>query len=145
MKKASGITLVTLAITIVIMILILGATLNLGVENLRIKNLNNMYTDIKSLNDNISTYYNKYGTIPIKEKFTGSYEFQSVKNPNDDPDGYYVIDINKIENILLTRNLTWTDNDVYIINTKTHTIYYPEGVSFEGDVYYRLPGDYSEI
>lgn len=145
MKNNSGITLATLVITVVVMIIIVGAVINLGIDNLKVKNLNNLYTDLKTLEDRISTYYNKYGTLPLKEKYTGSYDFQIAKNPNDSPDGYYVIDISKLENVLIIRKLTWTENDVYIINTKTHTIYYPEGITLDGEKYYRLPGEYSVI
>lgn len=145
MKKSSGITLIVLVITIIIMLIILGVGLDLGMDNLKVKNLNNMYTDIKSLRDNISTYYNNYGALPLKEKYMGSYDFETVKNPNDDPDGYYIIDINKLENTVLTKDVTWNENDVYVINTKTHTIYYPAGVKLDGEMFYRLPGEYSLI
>lgn len=134
-----------LVITIVVMVIITGAVVTLSTNHLKTKNLSNLYADLKSLDDKISVYYNQYGTVPIKEKFMGSYKFTSVANPNDDPDSYYIIDINKLNNLILTKQLNWSENDVYIINTKTHTIYYPEGVTLEGETYYRLPGDYSKI
>lgn len=127
------------------MIIITGTVITLGIKNLNTKNLTNLYADLKSLNDKISVYYNQYGTLPIKEKFMGSYTFTSVANPNDDAECYYIIDVNKLKNLILTKKLTWTENDVYIINTKTHMVYYPEGVMLDGEIYYRLPGEYSEL
>ena len=56
-----------------------------------------------------------------------------------------VIDTNKLNNLVLTKLPSGNGNDVYIINTKTHTIYYPEGVYLDNQTYYRLPGEYSEI
>lgn len=144
-KTRSGITLVILTITIVIMIIIAGTVITIGIKNLNAKNLKNLYADLKSLNDKISVYYNQYGTLPIKEKFMGSYTFTSVANPNDDVECYYIIDVNKLKNLILTKKITWTENDVYIINTKTHMVYYPEGVTLDGEIYYRLPGEYSEL
>ena len=140
-----GITLVVLVITIVVMLIITTTVISLSTNNLKTKHLSNMYTDIKSLDDKVAVFYNQYGTLPLKEKFTGSMQFQTVANPNDDLDGYYVIDVNKLNNLILTKKLTWQNDDVYIINTKTHTIYYPHGVTLDGETYYRLPGEYSVI
>lgn len=134
-----------LVITIVVMLIITTTVISLSTNNLKTKNLSNMYTDIKSLDDKVAVFYNQYGTLPLKEKFTGSTQFQVVANPNDDLDGYYVIDANKLNNLVLTKKLTWQNDDVYIINTKTHTIYYPKGVTLDGETFYRLPGEYSEI
>lgn len=141
----NGITLVVLTITIVVLLIITTTVINLSTNNLKTKNLSNMYTDIKSLEDKISVYYNKYGTLPLKEKYTGETNFNVVANPNDDTEGYYIIDIQKLSNLVLTRKLTWKNNDAYIINTKTHTIYYPKGVELDGETFYRLPGEYSKI
>mgnify|MGYP004657027969 CR=1 FL=1 len=140
-----GITLVVLVITIVVMLIITTTIISLSTNNLKTKHLSNMYTDIKSLDDKVAVFYNQYGTLPLKEKFTGSMQFQTAANPNDDLDGYYVIDVNKLNNLVLTKKLTWQNEDVYIINTKTHTIYYPHGVTLDGETYYRLPGEYSVI
>ena len=140
-----GITLVVLVITIVVMLIITTTVISLSTNNLKTKYLSNMYADIKSLDDKVAVFYNQYGTLPLKEKFTGSMQFQTAANPNDDVDGYYVIDVNKLNNLVLTKKLTWQNEDVYIINTKTHTIYYPHGVTLDGENYYRLPGEYSVI
>lgn len=140
-----GITLVVLVITIVVMLIITTTIISLSTNNLKTKHLSNMYTDIKSLDDKVAVFYNQYGTLPLKEKFTGSMQFQTAANPNDDLDGYYVIDVNKLNNLVLTKKLTWQNDDVYIINKKTHTIYYPHGVTLDGETYYRLPGEYSII
>ncbi len=134
-----------LVITIVVMLIITTTVISLSTNNLKTKHLSNMYTDIKSLDDKVAVFYNQYGTLPLKEKFTGSMQFQTAANPNDDLDGYYVIDVNKLNNLVLTKKLTWQNEDVYIINKKTHTIYYPYGVTLDGETYYRLPGEYSVI
>ena len=145
MKKQSGITIMTLVITIIIMIIIMSVTINLGMENLNVKNLNNLYVDLKTLKDNVAIYYREYGELPLGKKFTESYAFTTDQNPNDDIDEYYVIDVSKLGDIVLIQNLTWTGNEVYIINKETHTIYYPEGVTIDGETYYKLPGEYSDL
>ena len=127
------------------MLIITGAVVTISISNLKTKNLTNMYADLKSLNDKIAVYYNSYGQLPVKEKFTGSYDFVIAANPNDDAELYYVIDASKLNNLILANNISWSGDDVYIINEKTHMIYYPKGVSLDGEMYYRLPGEYSKI
>lgn len=127
------------------MLIITGAVVTISISSLNTKNLTNLYTDLKSLNDKISVYYNSYGELPVKEKFTGSYDFVIDANPNDDADLYYVIDASKLNNLILAKNISWSGDDVYIINEKTHMIYYPKGISLDGEMYYRLPGEYSKI
>ena len=127
------------------MLIITGAVVTISISNLKTKNLTNMYADLKSLNDKIAVYYNSYGQLPVKEKFTGSYDFVIAANPNDDAELYYVIDASKLNNLILANNISWSGDDVYIINEKTHMIYYPKGVSLDGEMYYRLPGEYNEV
>lgn len=113
------------------MLIITGTVVTISISSLNTKNLTNLYADLKSLNDKIAVYYNSYGELPVKEKFTGSYNFAIVANPNDDADSYYVIDVNKLDNLLLTKKISGTGDDVYIINKRTHTIYYPKGVALD--------------
>lgn len=139
MENKNGIILIILVITIIIMIMIAGTIITVNLGNLSVKNLTNMYADLKTLDDKIDLYYAKYGVLPIKEKYTGSYAFTTIANSEDDEEGYYVIDIKKLDNVILTKKITGVNEDVYIINTKTHVIYYPEGVSVDGKTYYKLP------
>ena len=138
-KQEKGITLTVLVITILLMGIIVGTTFKLSNDNLNLKHVNSMYTDLESLKDSIFVYYNKYGALPLGNKYLGPNDFLSAANVNDEADEYYIIDISKLENITLTRDLTWTEGDVYIINTKTHEIYYPEGVVLDEVTYYKLP------
>lgn len=138
MKSEKGITLTILIITIVVMSIIAGTITYEYVNNFEKQKLSKLYNDLSLLDDKISVYYLKYGTIPVKEEFTGSDDFKSVKNDNDG-DIYYVIDLSKIDNLTLNISITGIGDDVYIINDETHTIYYPKGMEIDGETYYKLP------
>lgn len=144
MKNNKGITIVALVITIVIMLIISGTVVSKSVSNLKMETLNKLYNDLTSLQDKVNLYYIKYGTIPIKGVFVGDENFLEEKNPNDDGE-YYVIDLEKINNLSLSLKIKDTGNDVYIINETTHTIYYPKGVEMNGEHHYRLPLQYTEL
>ncbi|MBQ9298213.1 MAG: InlB B-repeat-containing protein [Clostridia bacterium] len=138
LKKQSGITLITLIVIVIVVSITTGTVITTSSDSLKVKNLNNLYADIKSLNDSVFAYYNKYGTLPVSEEYTVDDEFYTIKNVYDN-ETYQVIDENKLNRLILTKKLTWENDDVYIINTKTHTIYYPKGVTFENEKYYSLP------
>lgn len=35
--------------------------------------------------------------------------------------------------------------DIYIVNEKTHTVYYALGVSLDGNMYYTTTGEYTKL
>lgn len=144
MKKNKGITLISLVITIIIMLIISGTIIVQGINNFKIQNMNKLYNDLELLNDKITIYYAKYGTIPVKGEFTGSQDFKTEKNPNDN-EIYYVIDLDKLENLTLNNRIANEGDDVYIINDETHTIYYPKGLEIDGIIYYCIDNNYTQI
>lgn len=144
MKNNNGVTLVILVITILVMIIITGTIAYNVTINMESTKITKLYTDLELLQDKISLYYAKYGGIPVKEEFTGSDNFKTAANPNDN-DTYYIIDLSLIDNLTLNYNITNTGDDLYIINDTTHTIYYPKGLEIDGEVHYRLPDKYTKI
>ena len=101
-------------------------------------------------------------------RYNGSSESgESVRNGNDDHT-YYIIDIKKLKRDLnssvnmklgdlnygktmLTEGYSTTEvytgdtSDVYIINLKSRTIYYPDGKKCGNAVYYRIPEHYTTV
>lgn len=144
MKKENGVTLIILVITIMVMSIIAGTVINQAMSNMQTQALSDLYSDLNTLQDKVNLYYIKYGAIPIKQEFTGSEDFKSFRNPNDN-NNYYVIDLSKLENLTLKNKITDSGDDVYIINEETHTIYYPQGLEIYQIKYYRLPGTFTVI
>lgn len=136
MKNQNGITIMVLVVTIVIMLIISSALIYNVRNSTNIQDYNNMCADIELLENKISVYYNKYGEIPITVDVLEDISvLESQKNPDDGED-YYNIDLSKLGNISLNLGQGTIDEDKYIINAKTHTIYYLKGVDFEGEIYY---------
>lgn len=143
-KNNKGITMVTLIITIVIILIISGVTIYQSVEDIKVRKIDSLYTDLELLEDKVNTYYLTYGTIPIKEEFKGSENFKTVRNVNDN-NVYYVIDISLLDGVSLNMKLDFTGDDVYIMNEKSHTVYYPKGLTIKNETYYTLPKKYSKV
>ena len=143
MKNQKGVTLITVGIAIIIMLILLTTLVYRSTKNTQLQKLDNLYNDIRLLNEKVSLYYYKHGALPVKEIYAGDLPPTEILNPNDN-DVYYIIDITALENIKLSNNPNIEDN-IYIINERSQTIYFPKGVTIDGDAYYRLPEEYAKI
>ena len=138
-KKEKGIALVSLIITIALMTMIASTVVYMSMDRFEINNLRKMYTDIELLQDKVSNYYLKYGSLPLLRNannepilYTKALEFDTYSGDNS---VYYIIDLEALENVSLNygrdgfKDVNSSD-DVYIINEKSFTIYYVKGIEY---------------
>ena len=84
---------------------------------------------LKELNSHLDAQIDlRYGTGNKIEDYA-SLDINQGKNPND-------------TNII---QYEYQGNDTYIINAKTKTIYYTDGLEYKGEIYHRLPEDFTEL
>lgn len=164
-KKEKGITLLVLVITIIIMgIIATPIAINLsGLSNLN--NLSKLQSDFKIINEAISVVSND-NTLEIGPVFSGTVDLGSQKNPSDGT-VYYVINLDLLQQLYtnvsgvqmdpiyfglnnsnINSNITtYQNNDIFIMNKDTHTVYYLSGqdssgkyIGYENDgkIYYRF-------
>lgn len=124
-------------IIVFVIFIVLVISINNGIS---LAKLNQMNQDIEVLEDSIALYYLNYGYIPIKEKI----DFEASINPNDD-DIYYEIDLSKLENIYINYGKRKSENDFYIINEASHTIYYFKGVKYKNQIYHTRNVNYTLV
>ena len=146
MKNQKGITLLSLVITIVLMLIIAGTTIYTSTDRFKINNLNKLYNDIDTLKDKVDNYYLQYGGLPVLKNEQNEpirYTFSTLnfdKNVNDD-ENYDILDLAAMGDFTLNygkegyKNPNRSD-DVYVINEKTHTIYYVKGIESRNGVIY---------
>lgn len=158
LRNDKGVTLLALTITIIVLLIITSIVINNSKSQLVIKRLNNLFSDIDSINTKVTDYYLKNNSLPIfKENtyFNSSSEFNSfisskygsatTINVNDDGP-YYVLNLAKLENLTLNYGIEykeWTDTstfnsyqDLYIINAVTHQVYYPYGIKYGDEIFF---------
>lgn len=153
LTSSRAITLVTLVLTIVLILLISGTMGYYTKSGLELQKATNMYNDIEQIQSKVDDYYIKNNELPII-KDLGEISFSNSKNVNDD-ENYYVIDLSKLGSMSLNYGKDFENiknshtlgiyTDLYIINEKTHTIYYLEGIKFENKIYYTKQIEYTEI
>lgn len=153
LKSNNGITLITLAITIVVM-LILSFTISINANGyIERTKKTNLDIDLQRLQEKIEIYYSKNKELPILNKYTNVEMLEKKENDNEN---YYVIDLDKLEEIELNYGKEFEQAkqiegeisdllDIYIINEESHVIYYPKGVKFDKKIYYTLAGEQSKI
>lgn len=163
MKKNSirnnkGITLMAEVITVILLIIIISIISYSSMNSLKVKKLNNMYSDITAIQEKAANYYMKYGKAPviITEKVNDEDVLASIadeRNPNDDPNGYYKIDISVLPNISLNNK---EDDGYYFMNIETLTTYYSKGVKVNNlknnstnnsvsKTYHTVPQEYDDL
>lgn len=129
---------VILGLIAIIIFIGLIFSIQMGIDLSRI---NSMNEDIDILDDKIAIYYLNHGNIPVKNKV----KFENSSNPNDN-DVYYEIDFEKLDNIYLNygRKIK-NENDYYIINELSHTIYYFNGIEYKNKKYFTTDVDYTLV
>lgn len=148
-----GVTLVTLSIAIIIMMIITSVLIYNITTGSKVKALNNMYYDITKIKDKLDMYYINYHTIPILETpYKNTSHIQGI-NPNDNG-VYYVIDLEALESMNLNygqdyntykSNPSDTLTNLYIVNERSHSIYYAQGIPFDNKTYYTIPEEYTKL
>ena len=157
LKNNKGITMISLVITIIVLMIVTSITIYNGTVQLGIKKIDNLYVDIDSISTKVAEYYLKNEALPIFSNkyvtnkdaleaiFTANGATTNITNVNDGND-YYVIDLSKLDNLTLNYGddyKNWTSSstsaniqNVYIINTVTHQIYFPQGIHLKDEYYF---------
>lgn len=153
-KNEKGITLLTLLITVVLMIILTGVFANRSYSSLNLSKLTRLQNDIEMLNDRIAVYYIKENKLPLYKLENTDYMLtkddlkKSIDSlaASDGPD-YYIIDLNALDDSVGISTLNYgkkwdavssAETDKYIINEKTHIVYYVQGINFEGKMYHTV-------
>lgn len=125
-KSNKGITMVALVTTIIIMLILLGVSINgINISNNAVP-YNNMVADITLLEEKLLLYYNRYKEIPKTEM---AKQIDGVQ--------YYEIDLSKLENVTLNYGIKYDgdEEDIYLVNDNLK-VYYLKGIQKSGTIYH---------
>ena len=102
-NKENGITLAILVITITLILILTGTVIYNAQGSLRIRILTNLTNDIETLDEKVSDYYNEYGDIPAKIKYTNIDNLKNagIFSTNDDLEEFYVLDLEAMQGVSL--------------------------------------------
>lgn len=135
---------IVFSVCIVIVLIIFCGIAFYITDGVQIIKLNNMYKDIRILENKISLYYLDNGSIPIKNESIIYFSNNSI-NPNDG-ENYYEIDLDKLENLNLSYGRgNFGVKDKYIINEISHTIYYYSGIEYKDEIIFSRDVNYEYV
>ncbi len=156
LKSVKGITLTSLAIAVIVLLTITAIIIYNIKDNLKVKNLQQLQSDIENLRDKVSNYYMENGTIPAKSEYSNTKNIETISEAVD-TGKFLVLDLSAIENLTLnygkdyenvkklstfqsgqalTSQEMQNNTDLYIINETSHNIFYVKGIDIEGETYY---------
>lgn len=156
LRQEKGITMMALVVTIIILLILTSVLVFNTQDSVYIKRLNNLYSDIELLRSKTDEYYNEYGQIPAKIKYTNIDTLKNVLSTKNDTGDFYVIDLEAMEGITLNygkdyetvkSDSTNANNytDLYIINENSHNIFFARGIEIkEKDTVKTYYTDYTE-
>ena len=139
-KSEKGITLTTLVITVMLLIVVTAAIARHSYTSMQVSRLARLQNDIEQLNDRVAAYYVANGKLPIDERESPKAKDMSV----NDGENYYTIQQDKLDNLSLNYGKGKTSDDIYLINEKTHVVYYYAGIEYDGKDYHTI-GSYPAV
>ena len=156
-KSEKGVTLIVLIVTIIVLS-VLSFTVVANIDGLSsAKRKANFEGDMNKLSEAVEQYFARYDELPIANPYSNVSMLQGIKNANDNSN-YYVIDIIKMmdydlhygKDYLSIKKLDVAADasqytDVYIVNKASHTVYYPKGIEYDGEIHYSLKNTYSKV
>ena len=151
-KGNKGITLVALAVTIVIMLILAGSITTTFTSTMELEKYNKVKEDIILLSEDVKLYYMNNNELPIyNEKVFDIATYgipQKYINPNDS-DTYYAIDISLLAKDISLNNGSgniskdFTSTDLYVVNEQSLTVYYLQGAVLNGVKHYTIIDDFN--
>lgn len=146
-RNNQGITLVSLAITVIVMmILVVGVTMS-TTSTMELRKYNDIKQDIIGLSEAVKTYYLENGKLPIYTDTTFSLDTYGVpsndRNPNDSGN-YYAIDVSLLSKYTSinkgegNKSKKLNINDLYVVNEESLTVYYLDGAVLDGKKHYTI-------
>ena len=132
LNSNKGVTIVALIVTIILLLILSGVTINNLNKSNDVTPYNNMVSDVDLLENEILLYYNKYNEIPKTDREIIIHGKKC-----------YEIDLSKLDNLVLNygrdygknNELVVDQSDVYVVNDSIE-VYYVKGVGNEGEKHY---------
>ena len=104
-KNEKGITLTTLAISMIVLIIVINVVVYNLKDNLELGNLTEMQSDIENLRDKISEFYIQNGKIPasVEYEYTDNLKSNGIISEAIDTGKFLVIDLSALDNVTLNK------------------------------------------
>ena len=132
-KNNRGVTLVSLALTIIILLVLSTIIIRNTYIGQDYKNYKLMCADVELIHNKVLIYYKKFSQLPIIDLTENEEEAIEEALEGSNADDFAKVDISKLNGITLNFG---AENDVFVLNKNTLKVYYLNGVEYEGEFYY---------
>ena len=156
--RKSGITMITLVITIIVALILLAAGIVTVSNAISDATMTAFAEDLNTIQDQIETYYlqnNEFPTEDPEEEAMSQEQIVSLASNQDkletemaengdlNEDGelgaFYEVDMSKINVTRTVRGMKENgENDIYVVSASTMKVYYLKGLEVRNEVYFSL-------
>ena len=145
-RKESGITLISVIFTFIILIIIGSIVIPKISDISSTQYVSNLRQDLEVLQDKVNIYYQKEQSLPIIGDPITDVPSTLLDNKNqNDNENYYKINISLLDNVQLNLGLGSTVDDYYVVNEQSHQVYYLKGLTVDGQIIHAFNTDSSDI
>lgn len=151
----NGISLIVLVVSIVVLLILIGATVYRSESSRITAQRTVLITDLTTIENSAKAYYVENNDFPTPKSLTKNYyTAEDIRTLNDDVNiindiyyfndinsKFYIIDLSKIDIKNINFGLkydTYGDTDVFVISDINKKVYYLKGKTMEGNKYYAL-------
>lgn len=147
MHKKQGVTLISLVIAAAIITILTAVTI-VNVEDISPKAKKvKIAEEFEFIEDKIKEYYLTYGNYPVannttytKEELIAIYDIDKrellameITKNGDDASVFFLVDLEKLGVVESIFGKSVAQKDFYVASSKSEILYYPAGISLEGN------------
>ncbi len=148
MRKKQGVTMITLSLAVAIMAILTAAVI-VNIDNI-VPNArkSKIAEEFELIEDRVKEYYLTYGNYPVLNNITytkaqltslnttgkGGALTASITANGDDEAIFFVVDLEKVRVTTYNYGKNITQDDIYVVSDLTGNLYYPKGVSANGEI-----------
>ena len=150
--KKSGITLISVVISVIILSMLSGSVIFDASSTIRKAKVAKFAEELELIEDRVEEYYILNGRYPITDDITYSgeqitemnvlgYETDlknEISKNNDSKSDFFIIDFGKIGVELKERGLQKTSDDIFVCTKDNHNVYYVRGLEANDNVFFSL-------
>lgn len=157
MNNKKGISLIALAITIAVMLILATTVFMVSNEMVINSKMVALAVDLEEMEDLVSSYYINNDELPIDKasKWTGTSLADEIDEGKDDlledlslnhdeDDDFYKVDISKLDIETLSRGIGKDEDgnedtiDIFVVAEESFNVYYLRGEEIDGEYYFSL-------
>ena len=142
MKNKSGVTLIVIMVSILVMFTIISSASVIDFESITTANFEEYKSSISRVADNVNSYFLDNNVLPVTNEIVsgsslGDNFYNNLIKNADENNNLFVVDVSLLNNYSIKKGRgTLIDKDIYLVAANTNNVYYLSGFKYKGITYF---------